>query len=394
MMTIRPVHEPKDWKLFHDVQREVYRNDPNFIAPLRMEVEQIFNPGKNTAFAHGHAQCFVLLDGKRPVGRIAAFFDEERSRHLKYKTGGIGFFECVQDPAYAKMLFNSAEEYLRTHEVEVIDGPINFGERDKFWGLLVHHFAPPLYQENYNPPYYVDFFTHNGYQPFEQILTYAGKSSNIPVKRLSQIAQRLRSRHPLRVEPFSYQHIDTFARDFSEVYNAAFNVYEHFNPVSPDLIRTMMETAKPILDPNIACIAYFEDQPAGFIALYPDINPLLKGFHGKLNLFTLPKFLWRKRSTASFNAKGMGFGIHPAHQSKGVFALLMEYLCSDRNMKRYPYMYLATIRTHNHEIRSIYDKLGVHVDRVHVAYRKPLKAGIEIEPFEFIKVEDLETKLD
>jgi len=392
MTTIKTVHSAKDWKLFHQAQINAYRNDPNFIAPLRMEVEQIFNPEKNAAFTQGHAQCFVLLDDGRPVGRIAAFIDEARNTQQKNRIGGIGFFECIEDAAYAKMLFNAAEEYLREYEVAVVDGPINFGERDKFWGLLVYNFSPPLYQENYNPPYYETFFRESGYIPFEQILTYAGSPADIPIDRLGKIAQRLRARHPLRVAPFDFEHIDTFARDFAEVYNASFNQYEHFSPVTPELVHNMMEAARPIIDPEVACIAYYDDHPAGFVALYPDINPLLKGLHGKLNLFTLPRFFFRKLTTQTYNIKGMGFGIHPEYQSKGIFALLIDHMFSERILKRYPRMYLATIRAHNHEIRSIYQKLHVDIDRVHVAYRKALKPGVEVTPFEFIDLESLEAR--
>ncbi len=388
-MTIKEVHSPKDWKLFHRVPHLVYQNDPNWIAPLEMEVQHIFTKGKNTALNKGEAQCFVLLDGSRTVGRIAAFIDYERHEEQPYKEGGIGFFECLNRPEYADALFHAAENYLAARGVEVIDGPVNFGERDKFWGLLVKNFAPPLYQENYNPPYYRQFFLDHGYQPFEQILTFAGDSRDIPFERLRSVSRRLQERHPMYVKGFSFQELDRFARDFTEVYNASFRSFEHFHPVSAELVHNMMTQAKPIIDPHIACIAYYQDHPAGFVALYPDINPLLKHAKGKLNWRTIPLFLLKKRFTRRFNAKGMGLGIHPDFQSKGIFALLMDFLCSDRNVERYPRMYLATIRAHNHQIRSIYEKLNVNIDRVHVAYRKTLKPDIEIIPFEFIPEAEL-----
>ena len=42
--------------------------------------------------------------------------------------------------------------------MEAMDGPINFGERDKFWGLLIEGFSEPLYAMNYNAPYYKELF--------------------------------------------------------------------------------------------------------------------------------------------------------------------------------------------------------------------------------------------
>jgi hypothetical protein len=45
-----------------------------------------------------------------------------------------------------------------------MDGPINFGERDKFWGLLTEGFIEPLFGMNYNFPYYKDLFENYGFK--------------------------------------------------------------------------------------------------------------------------------------------------------------------------------------------------------------------------------------
>ncbi len=386
-MKITEIKTKQDWPLFHQVLDRVYQDDPNYIHPLRHEVQQVFSPDHNKAFQHGEARCFVLLnDQNQPIGRIAAFIDHKRNEALTNKTGGIGFFECINDIAAAELLFDTAEQYLKEKNIALVDGPVNFGERDRFWGLLVKGDDPPLYQENYQPAYYQAFFLKRGYIPFEQILTYKGASKKIPFQRLAAIAKRLYDRHPVEVRPLDYKDIDGFSKDFSIVYNAAFKKYPHFKPIEPEQVKVIMQEAKPIADPSIACIAYYEGHPAGFIALYPDINPFLKHAKGKLNWWTIPIFLWKSRFAKTKTAKGMGFGIHPEFQSKGIFALLVDYLCSPENLRKYPYMCLAQIRTHNHDIRSMYAKLEVDIDRVHVAYRKALEPGVEIEPFEFIEV--------
>ncbi len=387
-MEILEVLDRKGWRLFHRVLKTVYKDTPHYIFPLEKEVEAIFDPTFNKAFAHGAATCFVLLDERRrPLGRIAAFIDHERNEGQMYKTGGIGFFECVHREDCADALFAAAETWLVAQGVAIIDGPVNFGERDKFWGLLVKgQQYPPLYQENYHPHYYEKFFLERAWRPFEQILTYKGASAKIPFERMKSVAQRILQRQNAVVKPLNFAQLDIFARDFSIVYNAAFQAFAHFKPIQPGQVQKMMEQAKPIADPNIACIAYFDEQPAGFIALYPDVNPFLKHARGKLNAWNILLFLLKSRLAKTKTAKGMGFGIHPDYQSKGVFALLLDYLCSERNLRTYPYMCLAGIRTHNHEIRSIYAKMNVDIDRVHVAYRKFLNPGIPYQPFEFIKI--------
>ena len=89
-MKIIEVKTKQDWRLFHRVPHEVYRHDPNWIAPLEDDIESIFDVRHNSLLKRGEAKCLVLLEGDRPCGRIAVFID--RDRQQTYQTGGIGFF--------------------------------------------------------------------------------------------------------------------------------------------------------------------------------------------------------------------------------------------------------------------------------------------------------------
>lgn len=384
-MQFTEVKDKIGWKLFHKVPHIIYKDDPNWICPLEADVQSIFNPALNKAYADGEAICYVLQDDAgQLVGRIAAFIDLERNKTQPYPIGGIGFFECIDNQDYAFALFEKAGAWLEELGAKIIEGPVNFGERDKYWGLLVKGFYPPLFQENYHPPYYRPFFENWGFLPYEQILTFKGDTSNIPVDKLRRIAMRLKERYDLSTQALDYANLEKYAQDFCEVYNATFNQFGHFKPIVPKQVITLLKEAKTIADPNVMAMAYYEDKPAGFCAFFPDINPLLKPVKGKLNWRTIPGFLVRKYFKKTYDAKGVGFGIHPEYRSKGIFAVIVEYMARDRNRARYPYMYLTTIRAHNKEAISAYENLVIEVDRVHIAYRKPLEEGIVIEPFEFM----------
>src|SRR5690606_32046611 len=57
--------------------------------------------------------------------------------------------------------------------MEAMDGPINFGNRDRWWGLLVEGFdREPNYQCNYNFSYYKDLFEAYGFQVYFNQLTF------------------------------------------------------------------------------------------------------------------------------------------------------------------------------------------------------------------------------
>ena len=64
------------------------------------------------------------------------------------------------------MLFDVAKSWLMKRGMEAMDGPINFGERDRWWGLVTEGFKPPIYLMNYNLPYYQTLFENYGFKKF------------------------------------------------------------------------------------------------------------------------------------------------------------------------------------------------------------------------------------
>lgn len=382
------VRDKASWRLFHQVPQRVYQDDPNWICPLEDDIEGTFDPQRNKTFDHGEAKLWVLLDAQQqPIGRIAAFVDHQRNEELDIPMGGIGYFECIEDQTAAFQLFERAADYLRSHGIQGIDGPVNFGERDKFWGLLVHNYAPPVYNEYYHPPYYRQFFEAWGFEPYEQVLTMKGALDEVPVHRFGALAKRMKERYPYRVESIDLNRLDWTAKHFATVYNSAFTHFPYFKPLDPALIEASLKQLKPIATNDMGCIAFYEDQPVGIGGLHPDINPFLKHAKGKLSWWRLPRFLYQLHFSRPQWLKGIIFGVHPDYQGKGVFALLIDHLAqvnNNINLKRYSHLVLCTIRGHNDIMISTMNKLNVRPDRVHIAYRKMLREGLEVVPLQFI----------
>jgi hypothetical protein len=125
------------------------KHDKTWVCPL-ITILGVFDP-KNTYFKHGIVERWVLTDVTNGLtGRIAAFIDFNLAHSYEQLTGGIGFFECIDDKDAAFLLFNTAKEWLQEKGMEAMDGPINFGETDKYWGLLVNGFTHPSFDVPYN----------------------------------------------------------------------------------------------------------------------------------------------------------------------------------------------------------------------------------------------------
>jgi hypothetical protein len=153
----------------------LYQNEPHWIRPLDKDILTVFDKQKNKAFRHGECQRWLLYsENNEVIGRVSAFINQKTVlKGNDQPTGGMGFFECINNKSAAFMLFDQCRDWLATRGMEAMDGPVNFGTRDRWWGLLIEGFElDPNYQCNYNFPYYKEFFEQYGFQVYFYQLTF------------------------------------------------------------------------------------------------------------------------------------------------------------------------------------------------------------------------------
>lgn len=324
-MQIIPVVHDSEKAAFLKTPQEIYRNIPNWIQPLDKDILQVFDPKKNKAFRWGKLMRWILKDEQNKlIGRIAAFTnDKYKNKGDDVQVGGIGFFECIHNQAAANLLFDTAKQWLQQEGKEAMDGPINFGERDRWWGLVTQGFQEPLYGMNFNPPYYVTLFEQYGFKTFfEQICI-----STDPKKALSE---KIWSRHAKIAEDpkFSARHIrknqlEKFSRDFAIVYNKAWAGHGGLKQLSKEQVLSMFKTMKPVMDEKIVWFAYHEEEPIAIFVNLPDLNQWFKYLHGKFGLFEKLKFLWIKASKPNKKFTGLVFGVVPEYHGTGLDAYII-----------------------------------------------------------------------
>ena len=156
-MQLIEVTTPQLASLFLQVNVDINKDNPAYIQPLEKDINDVFDEKKNKSFRFGEAIRWILKDDTgNLIGRIAAFANKKyKNKGDDGPVGGIGFFDCINDQAAADMLFDVAKHWLLQKGMEAMDGPINFGERDRWWGLVVKgHELSPMYCMNFNAPYY------------------------------------------------------------------------------------------------------------------------------------------------------------------------------------------------------------------------------------------------
>ncbi len=360
-----------------NLPKRLYHGNPYWVCPIDDDLREVFDPQRNELFEQGEAiRWIVRNEAGEVVGRIAAFYNRAKAAIEEQPTGGCGFFESIDNQQVADMMFDAARLWLQERGMEAMDGPINFGQRRDWWGLLVEGFEfQPLYKNPYNPPYYQSLFEHYGFQNYFNQNSYnwhvGGSEAS---SRLKDRAERLyKMNDGYHVEHIDMKHLDEAAESFRVIYNKAWAMFSGVKPMEREEAQEMMKAMKPIIDPDIIFFAYLHDEPIGFFITVPDLNCVIGRFHGKFGLWQKLRLMWELKVRKSCNRVfGIIFGITPEFHGKGVeSAIMYEYLkYVQSDSCPYKDIELAWIGDFNPVMnRMITNYAGASLHKVHTTYR-------------------------
>mgnify|MGYP003337996986 CR=1 FL=1 len=302
----------------------IYKEEPNWIRPLNKDIEEVFDRKKNKFFRHGDCTRFVLYDENgKPIGRIAAFVNERTAKKEEQPTGGIGFFECVNDRAAAHLMFDRCKEWLQQKGMEAMDGPVNFGERDSWWGLITEGFHSPQYKMNYNLPYYKDLFESYGFQTYFEQWCYSLRIADRLQEKFYRRYEDLKKNPEYRAEHLRKKNLLKYADDFCTIYNKAWAKHGGGKELERKQVHGFFRKMKPVMDEEAIWFVYYKDEPIAMWINLPDLNQYFKKFNGKFGLIEKLRLLWMLKRKVNRKLIGLVFGIVPEHQGKGVDALMI-----------------------------------------------------------------------
>ena len=365
------VLDQKQRAKFLDVARIIYKGDKNYACPLDPEIEGIFDPKENSFFKHGEAIRWILEDEKgNAIGRIAAFINKNKAFSFDQPTGGCGFFECINDKKAAFLLFDKAKKWLSDRGMKAMDGPINFGENDNHWGLLVDGFIPQAYGMPYHQKYYQAFFEEYGFKVFfEQYSYHLDRSIPFP-ERFWKIAEWIAKKPGFSFEHFSFKKSEKYIQDIITIYNEAWKFHDNFSPIDPEDIRKMAKDGEGVIDEEFIWFAYHNGEPIGFFVCMPDINQILTKMNGKFNLWNKLKFLFHLKKKTISRARITIMGVVPKYQRFGIESAIFWHM--DKAIKakpQYTEVELSWVGDFNPKMVSIYESVGGVKMKTHYTYR-------------------------
>lgn len=302
---------------FLNFPKHLFSKDKNYIRPLDKDIENVFDARKNKFFRFGECKRFLFKnDENQTVGKIAVFINKKYRQDQP--TGGIGFFDCIDHQETADFIFDFAKEWLQQKGMEAMDGPINFGERDKFWGLLIEGFSEPLYGMNYNPPYYQSLFENYGFKIFFNQLCFGRKIHDPVADNFLAMHQKISKNKKIKAKRLQIKSLEKFAKDFTEVYNQAWASHGEGKQLTEMQTMKMFKSLKPVINEHISWFVYENEKPIAMWMNIPDLNQWIKLFNGKFGLLQKLVFLIIKKFRTNKKMVGLVFGIIPEWQRKGI----------------------------------------------------------------------------
>lgn len=384
--TLIEVNSSSTINKFLDFPATLYKTDKYWIRPLDVDIEKIFNPNKNKSFKSGKAIRWILESNNRTIGRIAAFYDHKTSKSNDQPTGGVGFFDCINDQDAAKILFDSSKSWLEEEGMEAMDGPINFGSREIFWGCLKEGNSEPVYNMPHNHSYYNDLFENYGFKNYFNQYTYHVKMAvGLIDPKIRANAEKLKEDTDISFEFHDKKNPNKSEENFLKIFNAAWAKFPGVRPLTMKHSKALFNSMKPIIDPKLIIFAYHKEIPIGFYIMVPDINPIIKKFNGKLNLINKLRLIFdlkvRKGTT---RALGLIFGVVPDFQGRNITDGMINFMEDEIGRGiHYTDLEMNWIGDFNPRMINMVETLNPDITKVHVTYRYLFD---RIKPFKRAKI--------
>lgn len=307
-MLVREVEKSGEREKFIRFPWNIYRSDRNWVPPLILERRNLIDAKKNPFFEHATVKLYTAYDDSgQDLGRIAAIVNGNHLRTHNDNVGFFGLFECVDDSAVAKVLFDSAADFLRARGMRTMRGPENLSVNDDL-GLLIEGFdTPPMIMMPHNPPYYADLIEGYGFKKVMDLFAYYAETPDklIPseIERGAKICARrlkcaVRSLHMNEFEEELKRIHTVYSSAWEENWGAVAMTDREFEHLAKEL--------KDAVDPDLCLLAEVDGEMAGFSLALPDYNQVLIRLNGRLLPFGIFKFIYYRRKIDALRLLAMG----------------------------------------------------------------------------------------
>ncbi|RLS43511.1 MAG: GNAT family N-acetyltransferase [Planctomycetota bacterium] len=331
-IAIQPVETRSQQQRFIRLPWRIYADDPCWIPPVIMSQQELLGFRKHPFYERSKSQSFLATRGGRDVGRITAIVNAGHIDRYKEQRGFFGFFECDEDTAASRALFQAAGDWLHAQGMTCIRGPAN-PTLNYECGLLIEGFdTPPFFMMTHNRPWYAQLVEDAGFVKIEDMFAFWGETSMLGGldPKLVTMVEGVKERFGVTIRPLDRRRFADEVRTFLHIYNESLGGTWGFVPLTSGEIDHMAASLKYLIEPELTLVAEVEGKPVGAVFCLLDYNPRIKAIDGRLFPFGFLRLLWNKKAIKRLRA--ISTNVIPEYQAWGIGLVLMNGL-HERFMK-------------------------------------------------------------
>ena len=347
MRNIVAVSNKKQLGQFIDFPHDLYKGDSNYVPELFIAQRDLLTT--HPFHKHSSLQCFLLFEGDKIIGRIAAILNNNYNVFNSANDGFFGFFDCINDQEAANLLFDTATKWLKDKGVTgAIIGPVNFSTNESC-GLLIEGFdSPPVVMMPYNATYYPALMEGWKLNKKVDLIAWKFNGDNYDdrsVKLMDRLEERL-NRNNITIRKINMKNFKQEAANLREVYNKAWDKNAGFVPLNDEEFDYQAKDLKLVLDPDFCFVAEQDGKLVGFGAAIPDMNQIqIKIKKGRLLPTGIFKLLFGKK-----NVKGIRIlllGVVDGYRKMGIEACIYGSIIKSYKAKKFEYAVAGWTLEHN-----------------------------------------------
>ncbi|MEM7220275.1 MAG: N-acetyltransferase [Pseudomonadota bacterium] len=374
---IRPVADGGGATLadFIEVPWSVFRDDPQWIPPLKIERRDALSP-KAPFFEHARWQGFVGFADGKPVARISAQIDDLYEQRHGEPVGYFGMLDAPDDQGWFDALVERAALWLRERGRTRMVGPFNLGINQDL-GVLVDGFdTPPFMMMPHSLPYYGARVEGAGLTPATDLLAYMLK----PAYEVPPLQRTIEKRYlqGVTVEPVDRKNLGDELEIMRDIFNDAWSGNWGFTPFTKNEFQAIGKEIAMITPRDFLKIARLDGRPVAFVTLLPNLNEAIRDLNGRLLPFGWAKLLWRlkvkKPRTGRVALMGVRREFHNTRLGPGLAFAVIHALRQPAIDHGLQDVELSWILEDNAGMRGIIESIGGTVSKRYRMYERELRS--------------------
>ncbi len=380
-ITIREVSGRADRNAFVDLPFRLYRDDPNWVPPLKDEVHALITPGKNPFFEHADVELFLAIRAGKVVGRVSAHVDRlfqqmPRDQGGGADTGNWGLLEA-EDAEVGARLIAHAEDRLRARGLARVLAPISMSIWEEPGLLIQGHDHPPTVMMGHNSAAHEAMVEGAGYAKAKDLFTYDLDIRIVFPPLVQRIIASGERNTRIRVREVDKSKFASEAAIILGLLNDAWSGNWGFVPFTDAEIAYAGRKLKPIVFNDLIRIAEVDGEPVAFMMTLPDLNELTADLGGRLFPFNFIKLLWRLRRprvrTVRVPLMGVARRLQATRLASQLAFMMIEYI-RDASVANYgaTRAEIGWILEDNQGMVSIADTIGSKINKIYRIYEKAL----------------------